>query len=62
MTDEIINFLIYFTNNHIEDSKKKIKLFENDPEQLHFHLGELAAYKNALQAIKAQLKIEEYAE
>jgi hypothetical protein len=59
MTDEIINFLIYFTEKEIEKSKEKIKLFENEPEQLHFHLGEMAAYKNALQAIKAQLKSEE---
>tara|TARA_B110000285_G_C14912258_1_gene508516 strand:+ start:606 stop:794 length:189 start_codon:yes stop_codon:yes gene_type:complete len=60
MTDEIINFLIYFTEKKIEKSKEEIKLFENEPEQLHFHLGEMTAYKNALQAIKAQLKSEEY--
>jgi hypothetical protein len=60
MTDEIINFLIYFTEKEIEKSKEEIKLFENEPEQLHFHLGEMTAYKNALQAIKAQLKSEEY--
>lgn len=61
MTDDIL-IIFLVLEQAIEDSKKKIKLFENDPEQLHFHLGELAAYKNALQAIKAQLKIEEYAE
>ena len=32
---------------------------KDDSDLLNFHMGEVAAYKNALQAIKAQLKSQE---
>ena len=71
MTDEVINFLVYFTEKEIEKSKEKIKLDLNiamdktSVDLLNFHIGlakkigEVTAYQHALQAIKAQLKSEE---
>tara|TARA_B110000467_G_C18132785_1_gene374315 strand:+ start:372 stop:626 length:255 start_codon:yes stop_codon:yes gene_type:complete len=72
MNDETINFLIYFTEKNIEKSKKKIMsavkscdknnidwTVKDDSDLLNFHMGEVAAYQNALQAIKAQLKSQE---